>query len=67
MVTYDRLEQIRKTASDAPYRIKAGGKAVIVWEVGPGGIWREIATFANREHAETFVFAMCWPVMGEWR
>lgn len=66
MLVYDRLDQLRKAVSDAPYRIKAGGKGVIVWEVVSGGSWKEIATFLRQEDAETFVFSMCWPVLGQW-
>lgn len=58
MVGYDRLEQLRKAASDAPYRIKAGGRGVIVWEVQKGGIWKEIATLARVEDAQLLVWAL---------
>lgn len=66
VLVYDRLDQLRKAVSDAPYKIKDGGKGVIVWETGPGAGWKEIATFLRREDAETFVFSMCWPVLGQW-
>ena len=66
MVTYDVLDRLRKAASDAPYRIKAGGRGVIVWEITDGR-WQEVATFRHRVDAETFVFAMADPVLGQWR
>lgn len=63
MVRDDSLERARKTASDAPYRIKAGGRGVIVWETKPGDTWREVATFLRRADAEAFVFIMSDPVL----
>jgi len=52
------LRAAEQAAKAHPFCIKPGGRAFIVWEVGDGGIWREIATFARRTHAEAFVEAM---------
>lgn len=59
------LDAILEKAKNSPYRIRDGGRGVIVWEI-VDGTWREIATFAKRDHAEVFVFAMSEPVLGEW-
>lgn len=60
------LHALLERASKTPYRIKDGGRGVIVWEI-VGGIWKEIATFRSRDDAEAFVFVMSGPVLGEWR
>lgn len=66
VVRVDLLERARQVVSDAPYRIKDGGRGVIVWEAPADGGWREIATFLRREDAEAFVFVMASPVLGDW-
>lgn len=52
------LRAAEQAAKAHPYCIKPGGRAFIVWEIGGTGIWREIATFARRRDAVTFVEAM---------
>ena len=62
----NRLKLALEVAGNKPWRIRPGGKAFIVWEIGADTIWREIATFARKEDAEAFVFMMSDPVLGEW-
>jgi hypothetical protein len=62
----DRLKLALEGTGAKPWRIRPGGKSVIVWEIGPDSIWREIATFARKEDAEAFVFVLSDPVLGQW-
>lgn len=59
------LRTAELAAKAHPFMIKPGGRAFIVWEIGRDRIWREVATFARRTHAETFVAAMAEDLLDE--